>query len=423
MGIPILYETSFFLYHIFLVPVIFLSVVFYILALTNIFLKPNKYRQKNDTEEWPSVTIQIATYNDPIAVRLLKNCLKFDYPDDKFDVIVADDSTDKKVTNLITKFASNYPNKIKVVHRDNRNGFKPGALNNILKHTKGEIIVLFDSDFTSPKTFLKRIVTPIIEDPKIGIVQSRMGYINPNQNIITKIASTFLMIYHQCIITINDKLNIPFFCGTHGAIRKDLILKLGGWNEKSITEDTDLSLKTFKAGYKSVYLSDLKSSGELPFTLNSFIKQQMRWAYGNTRAFIDHATNIWSSKTFTFLQRIMLTFTTLGNVGTFFIIGMTAMGVISMLTGEPHPLTLDDFKRFFGTFIATGGFMATTILALRREDNLRMIKSVFLGALTVGIVIATTNSLAVIQALAGKKMGWIRTPKLGNFSIFKSKGN
>lgn len=414
-----LYETSIFLYELFLIPVIFFSTFFFTLTISSIILKPNRHKFNKKITTWPSVTIQLPTYNDPIVIRCIKHCLRFDYPKDKFDIIVADDSTDEKTTKLVMRYAKEYPDRIKLIRRNSREGFKAGALNNALKFTKGEIIVIFDADFTPPKNFLKKVVKPLIEDENVVFVQSRMGYININQNLITKIASIFLMFYHNTIVPINDKLGIALFCGTGGAIRKKALLEIGGWNEKSITEDTDLSLKLFNKGYKSIYLPNLRASGELPFTLKSFIRQQMRWAYGNTRAFIEHISLIWINKIFSLKQKIMLTFTTAGNLISLFVVAMTFFGFVSMFTGTPHPLTFREIMRFFTTFLATSGFMVLSFLGMKREGRLDLAGSFLISSMTIGLIISTTNSLAVIEAILNRKMTWFKTPKYGNLSITK----
>jgi len=409
------------------VPVIFFSVIFYTLALMTIFVQPRKYRFNGNNKELPFVTIQLPVYNDPVVVRCIKSCLKFDYPKNRYEILVADDSTDKKTKRIIDEFSRNFYRKVsskehsdvKVFRRDSRKGFKPGALNNLLNHSRGEIIVIFDSDFTPKKNFLKRIIQPFLEDKNVACVQSRMGYLNSHQNRITKLASTFLMMYHNCIIPINDKLGVVFFCGTGGAIRKDVLIKLGGWNERSITEDSDLSIKMFRAGYKNVYLADLRASGELPFTLKSFIRQQMRWAYGNTRVFIENAKDIWLSKTFSFRQRLMMTFVTTGNLACFFVVMMTFFGLLSWITGTSHPVSNYDARRFVFTFIATGGFLSLAFIGMVREKKLNLMWSFFVSSLTIGLVVALTNAIAVMEAMLGKKRGWFRTPKYGSISVLK----
>lgn len=404
----LIYETA-------VLPVVFFSVLCYMVAVYDLFSK-KKYKKYPNPSRWPFITIQIPVFNDPVAIRCMKSCLKFDYPKNKFEIIVADDSTDgtKKV---IDDFVKKHSSKIRVFRRNTRKGFKSGALNKVLKHSNGEIIVLFDSDFVPSKTFLKKIVKPFFQDEEIGIVQSRMDYINHNQNFITKLASTLLMIYHHFYCPISSKLGVQFFCGTHGAIRKDVLIEAGGWNEKNLTEDAELSIKIFEKGYKSVYLPNLKVKGELPFTFEAFMKQQMRWTYGMTRTFIDNARSIWFGGHFSLSQKALMTYLTFGGIIFPFVVVMTIAGLLGMLTGIPHPITLGEALDTAKNFAVTSGFFAVAFIALKKENKLGMYKSSFFSTLTLGVLIAVFNAAALLRAIFNQPMIWYRTPKFGSIKI------
>jgi cellulose synthase/poly-beta-1,6-N-acetylglucosamine synthase-like glycosyltransferase len=406
----LIYETT-------LLPVVFFSVICYMAAIFDLFSK-KEYKTYQKPPYWPSVTIQIPVFNDPVAIRCAKSCLSFDYPKNKFEIIFADDSRDvtKKV---IDNFVKKHPNKVRVFRRNTREGFKSGALNNVLKHSKGDIIVIFDSDFVPSRKFLKGIVKPFFEDDKIAIVQSRMGYINHNQNFITKLASTFLMIYHNFYCPMSGKMGITFFCGTHGAIRKDVLLEAGGWNERNITEDAELSIKIFKKGYKSVYLPNLKVKGELPFTFEAFVRQQMRWTYGMTRTFIDNAKSIWFGNRFSLSQKALMTYLTFGGLIFPFVVVMTIAGLLGMITGTPHPITLEELLNTFKNFAITSGFFIISFIALKRENKLSLYKSSFFSTLTVGIVLSIFNAVALLRAIFNRPMIWYRTPKFGSIRIME----
>jgi len=386
-------------------------------AMYDLFAK-KRYKTYPSPLNWPSITVQIPVYNDPVAIRCMKACLNFNYPKDKFEIIVADDSTDgtKKV---IDDFVKKHPEKIRVFRRKTRKGFKSGALNNVLKYSNGDIIVIFDSDFIPSKKFLKKIVGPFFHDEKIAIVQSRMGYINHNQNFITKLASTLMMIYHNFYCPLSSELGVSFFCGTHGAIRKDALIKANGWNEKNLTEDAELSIKIFKKGYKSVYLPDLKVKGELPFTFEAFIKQQMRWTYGMTRTFIDNARSIWLGGHFSLSQKALMTYLTFGGIIFPFVVVMTFAGFLGMITGIPHPLTLQDLFDTIKNFAITSGFFIVAFIALRKENKLNMYKSSFFSALTLGILLSVFNAVALLRAVFNQPMIWYRTPKFGSIKIIE----
>ena len=411
-----IHSISLMLYKIFLLPVIFFSCIYFIVAISTIILKTERKKFfKPRNKPWPFVSVQIPVYNDPVAARCIEKCLKFDYPKDKFEIIVADDSTDKLTRKILDRYAK-YKN-VKIVRRNTRKGFKAGALNNALKYSKGEIIVVFDSDFIPPKNFLKRIVLPFFSDEKISIVQSKMGFLNENQNIVTKFASSLLSIYYNCWINLKNNFKTVFFCGSGGAIRKDVLINAGGWNEESVTEDADLSIKSLEAGYKHVYLPDLKASGEVPFTLKSFLRQQMRWAYGVTHVFKTYWRKILFSPNFNFMQRIVITLITLGWIISPFVLLTTIFGQIAWITGRPKPIEISDLIKFFTYFSLTSGFLFLAFVGLRREGKTSRILSLFPASLTIGICLSFVGTIAFFKAILGFKQHWFRTPKFGSISV------
>lgn len=394
------------IYNLALIPIIFLSLLYFIVVIANI-LNRNTFRfpvPKN--ADWPFVTVQIPVYNDPVAIRCVKKCLQFDYPKDKYEIVVADDSNDGVTTKLLERFGD----KIKLVRRNFREGFKAGALNNAMKYSNGEIIVIFDSDFVPSKKFLKKIVSPFLQDENIAIVQSRMGFLNPDCNMITKFASTILMLFHHFICPFNDMIGTTFFCGTHGAIRRKALLEAGGWNEKSLTEDADLSIRILANGNKIKYLPYVKVSGEVPVTLDGFFKQQMRWSYGVTRAFIDNFKIIWSRK-FTFLKKSWLTICTLFHGWAPFVVLLLITGILGWFVAPPKPIEVQDVIRFFSILVLTGGFFTAGLLSLYEEKRLHEWKSFIPAVFTLGLIYSTIIFIAFIKAISGKKMVWFRTPK------------
>ncbi len=413
------YEVSLMIYQTFLSPVIFFSILFYMLALSWLWTRRGgKIGFGNKNVEWPTVSVHLPVYNDPVVIRCIKHCMKFDYPKDKLRIMVADDSTDD-TSELINGVVKRFPGRINVFRRQKRTGYKAGALNNVLKHDKSEIIVLFDSDFTPSSNLLKRLVRPLVEDKKVAFAQSRMGYINHDQNLITRLASAFMMVYHQLILPLTNKFGVNFFCGTGGAIRRGVLLEMGGWNEKSLTEDADISMKIINAGYKSVYLPNVRVRGEFPFTFDSFFKQQTRWTYGMTRVFIENFKSIWLGSKLSLFQRALITYVTVGSIAAPFVSIMTIGGIVSLSTGTPHALSLKDFFSFAQIFAYTGGFLVVAFISLSREKKLLLFKSVVFGALTVGVLISMVITLALTRAVLGLNTTWFRTPKFGSLRIIE----
>lgn len=403
-------------YQILIFPVTFFSVLFYLLAITGIFLKPKREKILK-VNKWPLVTIQIPTFNEPVALRCARKCLELDYPSEKLEIIIGDDSNDKEVSRLIDKFAKRY-RQVKVTRRGSNIGFKAGNLNHMLKYSNGEIIVIFDSDFVPPKNFLKKVIPIFLKDERVGCVQTKWDYMNIQENRISKLASTTLAVYHHILAVINHNHRVPLLFGSAQAIRKNLLIKLGGWQEGSLTEDVEFSLRVLKNGYKIVYLPYVKVPGEVPFTLRGFFKQQRRWAYGNAKAFLQHAKWILLKSKLSFIQRSTLIFTLLGYVSAPLLVLFAFFGIVSLATGEPAPL---NFVRFFKTtvttFIATAGFLTAGLVGLWKERKLNMFFSVIISSITIGFIISVGVTQGLINALLGKKMGWSMIRKKGNENL------
>jgi cellulose synthase/poly-beta-1,6-N-acetylglucosamine synthase-like glycosyltransferase len=229
------HNMSFLIYSLLLIPVTFFSIMYYLAAIRTIIKREKDILRDIKAEKLPFVTVQIPTYNEPVAVRCAQSALKFDYPKDRYEIISGDDSKDKNVMRKIDEFAKKHKNMVKVTRRGENIGFKPGNLNHMLKHSKGEIIAIFDSDFTAPKDFLKKMVRPFLKDEKVACVQAEWDFINIETNHISKLATTLLMFYYSLIVPINRKLGVSLIFGSGEAVRKDILQKLGGWKEGMLT--------------------------------------------------------------------------------------------------------------------------------------------------------------------------------------------
>ncbi|MBU0614887.1 MAG: glycosyltransferase [Nanoarchaeota archaeon] len=413
-----IYDVSLFFYNLALLPVVFFSILFFVLTLINLLIDRKDTTPQKPLKKLPFVTVHVPTFNDPIGARCVRHCMKFDYPKDKYEIIIVDDSTNTKTQSILKKFADENPGFIKYIHRDNRVGYKPGALQNAMKITKGEIIVVFDADWMPKKPFLKKIVQPF-SDPNVAIVQTRQGFYNSDTNLITRFASYLLLIYHTIVLPINNKINCVFFCGTAGALRRSAFDKVGGWNIHSITEDSELSVKLLIAGYKTVYV-DYETPSEVPDTFESFIKQQMRWCYGNARVFFDNWKKIMFTKCLTFKQKFVIGFITLSNFSTIVVVLMTLFGFGGWFLGELRLFTLGDLTQFWIRMVLTAGFLFMGLVALIKRNKLNEFKYLILSMFTMGLVIAVSSSVAFTKAMFNSKLNWYCTPKIGNEEIIKN---
>jgi cellulose synthase/poly-beta-1,6-N-acetylglucosamine synthase-like glycosyltransferase len=417
---PPVHEVSIYLYNVLFFPMLFFSSLFYIIAFSGIFSSPRALRGPK-ISRWPRVTVQIPTLNEIVALRCAKKCLEFDYPKNRFEIIIGDDSDDPRVSQEIVKFAKRYPGRIRVTRRNIIKGFKAGNLNHMLKYSKGEIIVTFDSDFLPSRDFLKKVAPHFIRDKKIGCVQTKWKCINKDQNLVTKFASGMIMLYQSLLASINGRAGVSLLFGSGQAVRKDLLIKLGGWQEGSLTEDVEFSIRVLKSGHKTLYLSDFQTPGEVPFTKNGFFKQQKKWAYGNARAFLDHKKWILFGKDLNPFQRSTLTFTLVGYIASPFIVSFMLMGILSFMTGAPAAINMSKFLSTTGwTMAINSGFMLALVAALLKEKQVRMTLHVLTGAVTVGLYTAFGVTSGFLRAITGRELDWYIIRKAGNESLKSS---
>ncbi len=232
----------------------------------------------------PKVTIQLPLYNERfVAARLIAAAAALDWPEDRFDIQVLDDSTDdtRQVVDCEVSKCQAAGITIHVVRRPHRLGFKAGALAQGLKAASGEYVAIFDADFIPPSDFLRRTL-PHFSDPTVGMVQARWGFLNTGQSWLTRMQSILINphfgIEHLVRFTNGHFFN---FNGTAGVWRKSTIEGAGGWRADTVTEDLDLSYRAQMKGWRFVYLNDVVVPSEIPSTLSAFRTQQQRWAKGS----------------------------------------------------------------------------------------------------------------------------------------------
>jgi len=251
-----------------------------------------KYR-KNATgepakrfETLPPVTIQLPLFNERYVVeRLVEEVVKIEYPKDLLQIQVLDDSTDDTAPfagALVERYrALGYP--IEYHHRDNRHGFKAGALQEGLQSATGEFVAVFDADFCPPADFLTRTIHHFA-DPKVGVVQTRWSYLNRDYNFLTEVEAMLLDGHFILEHGARSRAGYFFnFNGTAGILRRAMIDDAGGWEHDTLTEDSDLSYRAQLKGWRFVYLPGLDCPSELPVEMHGFQVQQSRWAKGLTQ--------------------------------------------------------------------------------------------------------------------------------------------
>ena len=401
-------------FNILLVITILMSSVFLVMTIYTL-IRGRKYDEEIDENYKPFVTIQIPTYNELAAIRCAKACLNFDYPKDKFEILIGDDSNKVEVSEKLEEFALLH-SSVKVVKRENNKGFKPGNLNNMLKNSNGEILVLFDSDFIPKSDFLVRIIQLFSKNENIAAVQAKWSFINQNQNMTSILGSTILNVYHYITLPfIKSVGDVSFLCGSAEAVRKSTLLKLGGWNSGNLTEDIEYSIRVINNGYKIKYLENLTCDSEVPYSPKDLYKQQMRWGYGVIFSFKKHFRSIFAGKLSKIFDKLCLGIVVSGYFLAFLLFGLFVLGFLSLITHRPEPI---DWSRFAYEMIRnvlfTSGIIIASVVALIKSRNLKSLFPMLASSFSYGIVTTYYVNKGILKAIFGKPMQWYMLRKKGN---------
>jgi cellulose synthase/poly-beta-1,6-N-acetylglucosamine synthase-like glycosyltransferase len=362
----------------------------------------------------PVVTIQLPLYNEMyVADRLIEAVCQIEYPVDRLEIQVLDDSTDetRSIAELaVRRFASEGVD-IKYLHRADRTGFKAGALEAGLRVARGEFIAIFDADFIPATDFLMQLV-PHFGDPQVGMVQARWGHINQDYSLLTKIQSILLDAHFVLEHGGRNRSGRFFnFNGTAGIWRRTTIDDAGGWQHDTLTEDLDLSYRAQLRGWRFVFLSAVIAPAEVPVEMNAFKSQQFRWAKGS----------IQTCKKL--LPRILRAPLPLGVKAEAFF-HLTAnfnypfMCVLSVLMFPAmvirynmgwYEMILIDVPLFFAATFSVCNFYMVCQREIHRDWRARIKYLPFL--MSIGIGLSINNTRAVFEALFNKQSEFTRTPK------------
>ena len=381
------------------------------LYMRNRGVEPQPPRQ---LDELPAVTIQLPLFNEMyVADRLIESVCAIEYPRERVEIQVLDDSTDETrgIAELAVRRFAAQGVDIKYYHRSNRIGFKAGALEAGLKVARGEFIAIFDADFIPTPDFLLKLM-PRLADPKVGMVQARWGHINQDYSLLTKIQSILLdghfVLEHGSRYRSGRFFN---FNGTAGIWRRLAIDDAGGWQHDTLTEDLDLSYRAQLRGWRFVFVADVIAPAEVPVEMNAFKSQQHRWAKGS----IQTCRKL--------LPRILRADIPLGVKAEAFF-HLTAnfnyplMCVLSILMFPAmkirynmgwYEMLLIDVPLFFAATFSVCNFYMVCQREIHRDWTSRIKYLPFL--MSIGIGLSINNTRAVFEALLNKQTDFMRTPK------------
>ncbi|MFH1038611.1 MAG: glycosyltransferase [PVC group bacterium] len=359
-----------------------------------------------DPGKAPTVTVQIPTRNEIIALRCARMCLESDYPLERLQVLIGDDSDQPEISRQIDAFATRHP-RVEVTRRADRSGFKPGNLNHMLKQSRGEIVIIFDSDFMPAPDFISRIVSPFVHDPEIASVQARWDFTNSGENLATVMGSTMGYSFHQVFLPFMNIFGCSFICGSAEAVKKSVLLELGGWRPGILTEDIEFSLRMIRNNQKMIYLPGLSCLNEVPQNAADLYRQQMRWAHGVISAYVIHFRGILTSRRIGMKRKLFSMFSGLGYVFPVLIAGLIITSILSIITTPPTPvaaqLSLSEAAR---NVLLTSGLLFMSVVALFRARQIKLFFRMIISSFSIGLVAIFFVLKGILSALLKRPMAW-----------------
>ena len=365
-------------------------------------------------DELPVITVQLPLFNELYVVdRLLKAVTAIDYPREKLEIQVLDDSTDE-TTRVAEAVVAKYAAQgfdIHYIHRLDRTGFKAGALENGNKSAKGELLAIFDADFVPKPDCLRKLVD-FFTDPLVGCAQMRWSHINGQYNLLTRLQTIMLDGHFVVEQTTRNRTGGFFnFNGTAGIWRRHAIEMSGGWQHDTLTEDTDLSFRAQLMGWKFVYLLDEEAPAEIPVEINAFKAQQRRWAKGVMQVGLKLYPRIWLAP-LPLRVKLEMFFRLTGNISYPLMIVASFLQFPLLLVRYNQPfyhLMVLDLPLLFFSSISVVLFYGSAIWYLDEKRTPRMSHLPLVMGLGIGL--AFSNARAVLEALMGVKSDFVRTPK------------
>ena len=378
----------------------------------------------DDDESLPYVTIELPLYNEAYVTERLLQCIAaLDYPKNKLQIQVLDDSTDESLmeTERHVKALQLQHYDISMIHRTDRIGYKAGALKQGLETATGEFIAIFDADFLPEKNWLREAIRGFVSE-KIGLVQTRWGHINSDYSVLTKMQAFALDIHFTLEQSgRNAAGHFINFNGTAGIWRKACILDAGNWIGDTLTEDLDLSYRAQIKGWKFNYLNDVVAPAELPVVMSAAKSQQFRWNKGGAENLIKMLSKIYKDKTIPFSTKWHATFH-LGNSSIFvFILLISILSIPIIYIKESHPylqslyplnaiFTISTILLFICHWVVYKELYGGSIIKF-----FQFIGN-FIVFFTLALGFSYHNSKAVGEAYRGQRSAFIRTPKFNMLS-------
>ena len=386
-----------------------------------------KYIEWNDPSQVPMVTIQLPIYNEKYVIgRLIDRVAALDYPADKLEVQILDDSTDESKQLIDQLVEKHYENgvDIKVLRRSVRKDYKAGALKHWLPTAKGDYIAIFDADFLPPKDWLKKAL-PYFTDKQTGVVQTRWTHLNRDHSLLTRIQA-FALDFHFIIEQLGRNRSDHFinFNGTAGIWRRECIMDAGNWHGDTLTEDLDLSYRAQMKKWNFKYVPHIEAPAEIPAVLSAARSQQFRWNKGAAENFRKNFSKLVRTKGISWKTKFHAFFHLLNSSMFLIILIIALLSVPILFIKADHPELKYVFYVLAGFVVSTFIFLICYWTSYARVHGKRLkdffnFIGMFLAFFSVAMGFSLHNSIAILEGHLGKRSGFVRTPK---FNIGKVNG-
>ena len=385
---------------------------YYLVLLAN---KRNKPAETVDLGN-PSVTIQLPIYNEKyVAKRLVDAVCNLDYPKNQMNIMVLDDSDDDTV-DLLEKTVNYYKTQgfqIEHIRRGTRKGYKAGALKYAMQITDTELVAIFDADFIPPTWFLKKAI-PHFSKSKIGLIQCRWGHVNENYSTITKVQALSLD-FHFLIEqkAKSDSHLFMNFNGTAGIWKRDCIEDAGGWHTATLVEDLDLSYRAQMKGWKCIFLPDIVVDAELPAQMNAAKRQQFRWAKGSIQCATKLLFDITAKRKISVETKVQA-FVQLTRHIVYPLMLIQFLALPILLAGQVNLYVVSFLPIItFATYLAMGPGAYILIIQNMYGKSWKSKAKLLPALLVYNAGMSVNNTVAVFDAIFGRKNEFLRTPKYG----------
>jgi cellulose synthase/poly-beta-1,6-N-acetylglucosamine synthase-like glycosyltransferase len=398
-----------------------ISIIYFITTLVSVIgCRRKKSVAPVADENLPTVTVQITSRNELVALDCARCCMVFDYPEDKLQILLGDDSNNPNVMQEIDHFAENNP-RVKVLRRTNRIGFKSGNLNNVNEHTTGDYILILDSDFLPEPDFLRRLVAHAVADPGLAAVQARWNITDVHESLTTLLGSGIVNVTHFIMLPLFDRfMKTCFLCGSAMLIKRQAMVKMNGWETRTMIEDVDLTFRFFTNGYRLAYCPDVSCDCEVPHTAADLFRQQKRWAYGVVETSLKRSAALYRSRKATLGNKIAATVVSSGYAVSFLVFISTMLGFLHMILlgvddmdASLHTSVQGTLGNLWRIVISCGALVATICAGFASGFGKRGALKLIVASYTVGFIMLFHVSNGIFRAVLRLPIDWVPPKKHG----------